>query len=277
MKIDKKQKNDFKDNGYLVIKKLINKKLIKKLQKTIIDRSKQYLNSPKNFKNFYDKSFHSSLINLKKKNPTRFGSLYDSLQKCLELYSIILDKKLLSKISKLSKLPTGNISFNGENIRMDLPHDKLHYVDWHQDRAYYFQNRDGNKGLVCWIPLMNMKKNLGPLKICEKSHIDGFISNYKKSRKKNFSTQRKIETKKKYKIINNNVEEGDAFFLSKNTIHASGNNTSHLLRFSLQVRIHDLMDPNYLSFRHSIIYNQSDIKIMKKKRINISDIEKISI
>ena len=75
---------------------------------------------------------------------------------------------------------------------MDLPHDKLHYVDWHQDRSYYFQNPGGNKGLVCWIPLMNMKKNLGLLKICEKSHSDGFISKYKKSRKKSSSTQKKI-------------------------------------------------------------------------------------
>jgi len=82
VKIDKKQKNDFKDNGYLVIKKLINKKLIKKLQKTIIDRSKQYLNSPKNFKNFYDKSFHSSLINLKKKNPASFAFFYIKSQIC---------------------------------------------------------------------------------------------------------------------------------------------------------------------------------------------------
>lgn len=271
-----KMQEKFNENGYLVIKKLLNKNKIKQIQKTIINRSKNYLNSTKNFKNFYDKSFHAGLIDLKKKNPSRFGSFYDSLQKCLELYSIILDEKLLLNISKLSKLQHENISFNGENIRMDLPHDKLHYVDWHQDRSYYFQNRDGNKGLVCWIPLMNIKKNLGPLKICEKSHSDGFITKYKKSRKKNSSTQRKIIMKKKYKIINNEVEEGDVLFLSKNTIHASGENISNLLRFSLQVRIHDLMDKDYLSFRHKIIYNQNDMEIMKNKGINISDIEKIS-
>jgi hypothetical protein len=37
------------------------------------------------------------------------------------------------------------------------------------------------------------------------------------------------------------------------------------------------MDIDYLSFRHKIIYNESDIKIMKNKGINISDIEKISV
>ena len=276
-KFSQKQEKSFIEDGYLVVKNLISKNQIKKIQKTIINRSKNYLDTSKIFKNFYDKSFHAGLISLKRNKPERFGSFYDSLQKSLELYSIILNKKILSKVSKLSKLELGNLSFNGENIRMDLPHDKLHHVDWHQDRSYYFQNRDGNKGLVCWIPLMNMKKNLGPLKICKKSHIDGFVGNYKKSRKKNSSTQRKITINKKYKIINKPVEEGDVLFLSKNTIHASGNNISNFLRFSLQVRIHDLMDQNYLSFRHKIVYNESDIKIMKAKGINISDIEKISV
>jgi|TARA_B100001964_G_scaffold176693_1_gene194684 ectoine hydroxylase-related dioxygenase (phytanoyl-CoA dioxygenase family) len=162
-------------------------------------------------------------------------------------------------------------------MRMDIPHCKFHNLDWHQDRSYYFQNRDGNKGLVCWIPLMNVNKKLGPLKIYEKSHKDGFIRNYKKSRKKNSSTQRKIKINKKYKLINKEAKEGDVIFLSKNTIHASGQNITNLLRFSLQVRIHDLMDIDYLSFRHKIIYNESDIKIMKNKGINISDIEKISV
>ncbi len=272
----KTQEEIFKENGYIIIKDLISKNLIKKIQKIILKRSKNYLKSTKNFKNFYDKSLHNGLINLKKNNPSRFGSFYDSLQKSLELYSIIFDKKLLLKISNLSKLKINNMSFNGENIRMDIPNDKLHSLDWHQDRSYYMQNHDGNKGLVCWIPLMNIKKNLGPLQICSKSHLDGFINNFKSSRKNNSSTQKKVEINKKYKIINCTVKEGDALFLSKNTIHASGRNKSNLIRFSLQVRIHDLMDENYLSFRYRIIYNESDIKEMKKKGLNTSNIEKFS-
>lgn len=273
----KNQKDNFKENGYLVIKKIIDKKLIKRIQKTILKRSSNYLKPTKKFKNFYDKSFHSSLIKLKKKNPSRFGSFYDSLQKSLELYSIILNKRLLSEVSNLTKLPINDLSFNGENIRMDLPYDKLHRIDWHQDRSYYYQNRDGNKGLVCWIPLMNIKKDIGPLNICSKSHLDGFVRNYKKTRKKNSSTQRKISINKKYKIINKTVNEGDALFISKNTIHSSGKNTSNLIRFSLQVRIHDLMDKDYLSFRYRIIYNKSDIDQMKAKGISVSDIEEYSL
>ena len=65
--------------------------------------------------------------------------------------------------------------------------------------------------------------------------------------------------------------------MNKNTIHASGANTSRFIRFSLQVRVHDLMDPDYLSFRYKIIYNQNDINLLKKKGLYTKDIEKISI
>ena len=65
--------------------------------------------------------------------------------------------------------------------------------------------------------------------------------------------------------------------MNKNTIHASGINTSQFIRFSLQVRVHDLMDPDYLSFRYKIIYNQNDINLLKKKGLNTKDIEKIAI
>ena len=65
--------------------------------------------------------------------------------------------------------------------------------------------------------------------------------------------------------------------MNKNTIHSSGKNISDMIRFSLQVRVHDLMDPDYLSFRYRIIYNQTDINSMIKKGLNIDDLEKFSI
>ncbi len=278
MQTTKSKQNFYNQNGFVLVKKLLSKSSIKKIQKTILNRSRFYIKNGKKYKSIYDKNFHSNLIKLKKKEPKKFGSLYDSIQKSLQLYSIILEKKLTEHLKSLTKLSQENMSFNGENIRMDLPNDKLHHLEWHQDRSYYFQNRDGNKGLVLWIPLINLKKNIGPLRVCVSSHKDGFLDNYKKFRKNSkHSFQRKIYLKKKYKVFSESLQEGDVIFMNKNTIHASGVNKSDFIRFSLQVRVHDLMDPNYLSFRHKIIYNQDDIKSLKKRGFNTKDIEKIAI
>ncbi len=278
MLITKSKQNFYNKNGFVLVKNLLNKSNIKKLQKTILNRSKNYLKDKKNFRSIYDKQFHSELIRLKKVEPKKFGSLYDSIQRSLQLYSIICEKSLIKNICNLTKLKKENISFNGENIRMDLPNDKLHHLEWHQDRSYYFQNRDGNKGIVCWIPLIDLDKKNGPLQVCVASHKDGFIANYKKFRKnKKSSFQRKVKKKNTFKVFSQSLKEGDVLFMNKNTIHASGKNTSRFIRFSLQVRVHDLMDPDYLSFRYKILYNQTDIESMIKKGINIDDLEKVSI
>ena len=223
-------------------------------------------------------NFHKYLIKLKKKKPKRFGSFYDSIQKSLEIYSIMTDEKLISEVNSITKLKKENLSINGENIRIDLPNDKLHSLNWHQDRSYYFQNRDGNKGLVLWIPLINITKKIGPLKAYAKSHKLGFVSNYqKKISNRQSSTQRIVSfDKKNFKFLSLKVNCGDVILLNKNTIHASGKNISNLIRFSLQIRVHDLMDPDYLSFRYKIFYNQNDIKLLKKKGIDTSDIEVFS-
>ena len=278
MKLRNNKRNFFEENGFIILKNIISKKKINQIQKAIISRSKIYLNKKTNIKSFNDKNFHKDLIKLKKKDPKKFGSFYDSVQKSLVLYSILTDNKLISEVCFVSKLKKENISINGENIRMDMPHDKLHKLDWHQDRSYYFQNRDGNKGLVIWIPLINITNKIGPMKACEKSHKLDFISNYqKKISSRNSSTQRSVDfDKKNFKIINLNVNCGDVILMSKNTIHASGANISNLIRFSLQIRAHDLMDPDYLSFRYKIYYNLNDIKQMKKKGIDVSDVEVFS-
>ena len=64
---------------------------------------------------------------------------------------------------------------------MDLPNDKLHHLDWHQDRSYIFKIE-----MVIKIGMLDtfvrFKKN-GPLQVCVASHKDGFVSKYKKFRK----------------------------------------------------------------------------------------------
>ena len=254
MKLRNNKRNIFENNGYIILKKIISKKKISQIQKVIFNRSKFYLNNNKGFKSFNDINFHKDLIKLKIKNPKRFGSFYDSIQKSLEIYSIMTDEKLISEISSITKLKKENLSINGENIRIDIPNDKLHSLNWHQDRSYYFQNRDGNKGLVLWIPLINITKKIGPLKACAKSHKLGFISNYRKKISNRQSSIQRIVSfnEKNFKVLNLNVNCGDAILLNKNTIHASGKNISNLIRFSLQIRVHDLMDPDYLSFRYKI-------------------------
>jgi ectoine hydroxylase-related dioxygenase (phytanoyl-CoA dioxygenase family) len=269
-------KKKFDKYGYVKISNVINKEEILRLQKTIYYTFQKYKSFKIKKKLFDNTKFHEALITLRKDNPDSFGSFYDTIQSSINLYNIVTNKKLINIVSKISGLNKESLSFNGENVRMDGPNDKKNSLGWHQDRAYYFQNRDGNKGLICWIPLLKIFNELGPLEICESSAKDGFIKvPRKKYKKKRYSPQFKINERmvKNYKKIRILADVGDILLLNKNTIHKSGKNSSKKFRFSLQIRFHDMSDKNYLPHKNTMIYNKYEINKMKNNSIDISDIQ----
>ena len=266
----------FDKEGFIKINNVISKKEILNLQKTIYFTFLKYkpFKIKKNL--FDDNNFHESLIDLRKNNPDAFGSFYDTIQSSINLYNIVANKKLINIVSKISDLKKESISFNGENVRMDGPYDKKNSLGWHQDRAYYFQNRDGNKGIICWIPLSKIYNKLGPLEVCSSSAKDGFITVKRKIyKKKGHSPQFKINKQmvKKYKKIKILANKGDILLINKNTIHRSGKNISKKFRFSLQIRFHDMSDRNYLPHKNIMTYNKYEIRRMTNQGIDVSDIQ----
>lgn len=76
--------NFYKKNGYLIVKKVLNKSDYKFLLETISFNTNKFLKS-KNNKKFVDYNHTSSvlnknLLNLRKINKYKFADLYDSLQ-----------------------------------------------------------------------------------------------------------------------------------------------------------------------------------------------------
>ena len=109
---------------------------------------------------------------------------------------------------------------------------------------------------MVWLPLINIDKSIGPLEVCDKSSLDGFIKVKRKVfKKKNYSPQFKINDKiaRNYKVTKLYTNISDVLFLNKNTIHRSGKNNSKKFRFSLLIRFHDLSDSDYLSHKTKII------------------------
>ena len=161
------------------------------------------------------------------------------------------------------------------NLRLipmsDKSQDEKNILTWHQDRSYYYQNEDGNIGLVCWIPLTDVSKTNGALVLCENSHECGWVKP-KYIKKNNRSPQFLVpgNLTKKYKKKICTLKERDLLVFKKTIIHRSGINTSNLFRFSLQIRFHDLSDNNYLSFKRLTVYDEYLIKKMRSIRKDLA-------
>lgn len=269
----KKIINNFNKKGFFIYKNFFDKKLLKEMQESIFNVSLKFIDieSKDKIKNIHDIKFHKALHKLRKKNPKDFGALFDSINNSVVVSKIVSQKNLLNLVSKLTNLPISLISYNGSKIRMDCFRDKRNILAWHQDRSYYYQNEDGNKGLVCWIPLTDVAKTRGALVLCENSHKGGFIMS-KYINKNNLSPQFLVSESvvKKYKKKTCALKERDLLIFKKTTIHRSGINTSNLFRFSLQIRFHDLSDKNYLSFKRLYVYDEYLIKKMKSVRKDLA-------
>ena len=270
-------KKYYSEKGFVVIKDFFSKKQLTDLEDGIIKNAKKILpNLNINSKSYRisNKELNSSLINLKKKNPKIFGSFYDSVQHNAKLYQIFSSEKI-SKIFKfLNEKKLQEFSITNVGIRMDLPYDKKHKYGWHQDRAYYPQNRNGNNGMLIWTPLSNLFKEVGPLKIKPKSHKLGFIY-VKKKQKKNHSPQYSLPKKKlsKFKSISLLIKPRDAAFVNLNTFHASGDNTSKFIRFALQARYSDTTANDFLPFYFKTFYNTDIKKNLENRGWSFKDIQ----
>lgn len=122
-----------------------------------------------------DQSFHTKMIDLRKKNSEAFGAIYDSLKTSITLTQLVADDKIVETVATFLKTSPGDISISEPMTRLDPPNDNRNKLDWHQERHFFPQNRNGMHGLVCWVPLVDVTPELGQIGVCPKSHQSGLL------------------------------------------------------------------------------------------------------
>ena len=268
-------KKFYNDNGYIILRDFISKKHLKELKLGIIKNAFKIISYKDiNVDLLSNINFNKKLISIKKINPKLFGTFYDSVQHNVKLYQILSLQKISTILKILNKKKIEEFCLSNIGIRMDVPYDKFHKYNWHQDRAYYPQNRDGNNGMLIWAPISKLTKDLGPLKIKPKSHKLGFTL-VKKTQKKNYSPQYSLPKNQlsKFKTIHLKLNPGDVAFINLHTYHASGDNKSKKIRFAMQARYSDTTDENFLPFNYSVFYNTLIKNKLLKKGFSLKDIQ----
>ena len=86
----------------------------------------------------------------------------------------------------------------------------------------------------------------GCLEVCSKSHRDKNIFEQKKN-------SLLIKDSRKFKLNKIKVKVGEALIFSQFLVHRSGINTSNKIRFSLQLRVTDLLSKEYMARHYPVI------------------------
>ncbi len=259
--------NSYKKNGYVLIKNFFSNKDIEDIQNSLLTAAQKTFKIKISRKNYLNnKNFHSALINAKNKNPRLFGAFYDTLQNASVIYKTLSSDKILSYLGCLLKSKKENFVLSNIGIRMDLPKDTKHRYGWHQDRSYYHQNMDGNKGIVCWFPVMNIFDELGYLQVKKGSHKLGYFKVKMTKKNRNYSPQYLIPEKilKKFDTSAVKTKCKDLIIFSMNLFHASGVNKSKLIRFACQARYNDFTESKFVP--HTLDLHYNNFMLNKKKR-----------
>lgn len=150
--------NNYKKYGYSLIRNVLTKNQIKKIQEAIIDRVN--LDFDKNFtlNEFNKKNFVNFVLKKRKEDPEKFSNFYNTLQTNINIFTITSAKKLKNYVKKMLEIKKDFLNCSDFLLRIDAPFDKRNSLDWHQNSSYFKRTNDMNDCCVIWIPLQKIDK-----------------------------------------------------------------------------------------------------------------------
>ena len=265
-------------NGFAIVKNIVPAQRINSLLENIFNLFCKYSTDCQELKNmekpWNTELFHKKLIEFRQKDPESFGAIYDSLKTSLTLTQLITDNKVVDFVAKFLKIKPSDLSISEPMCRLDVPNDKRNTLDWHQERSFFPQNRNGLNGLVCWIPLTDITEEMGPMHISPRSHTEGQLKLSNRTKKNtSYTTQIPVpeEFVSKYEDLAVHTNAGDAVFFNMLLFHRSGQNISNKVRLATQGRFHTSTADDFIPFDLINYYNPF-IKQKLEKKYDCSDI-----
>ncbi len=265
-------------NGFAIVKNVVSGQRINSLLENIFNLFCRYSDDYQNLKNLEQpwntELFHKKLVELRQNDPESFGAIYDSLKTSLTLTQLVTDDKIVDCVAKFLKIKPSDLSVSEPMCRLDVPDDKRNTLEWHQERSFFPQNRNGLNGLVCWIPLTNVTEEMGAIHISPRSHTEGQLKLSSLNKKNtSYTTQIPVpeEFINKYEDLIVPANVGDAIFFNMLLFHRSGQNNSNKIRFTIQGRFHTSTADDFIPFDLINYYNPF-IKQKLEKKYDCSDI-----
>ena len=269
---------DYNKNGYAILKNIVPPPRIDALLENIYKLYRKY-STDYEFDESEDpwksEMFHKKLIEFRKKDPKLFGAIYDSLKTSLTLTQLVSDDVIVNNVAKFLNVDPSDVSISEPMCRLDVPNDKRNTLEWHQERSFFPQNRDGLHSLVCWIPLTSVTEEMGAIHISPESHTGGLITSAQNEKKSELSTRQisvPEEHVKKYEDLVVPVDVGDVVFFNMLLYHRSGINISDKVRFAVQSRFHTATADDFIPFELVNYYNPDIKQKLIEKNYDCSDI-----
>lgn len=257
MYISETDRQSYNDHGFVVVKEIVDCKksslLLRGFVKTLKKYDKKCILDENSLSSWDDAALTENLIDFRKREALLFGAFYDTMQTNTVLQSLLVQDSIINAAAELFDQESNSLSSTGYMLRVDPPEDKRNTYDWHQDAAYYKQNKISHHGCVVLVPLADINPENGSLSILPGSQREEVLEHKMyKSESTNTASQKFTvpeDIVNNYSKVGLYANKGDAVFMQMNLIHKSGFNTSDRVRFTSGIRFHKALASDFLPGR----------------------------
>jgi ectoine hydroxylase-related dioxygenase (phytanoyl-CoA dioxygenase family) len=240
--LTKEQIQNYHENGYLILKNFYDvPALINPITKQLYNLFRIIIKS-KNLKisipTFTEDALHDVYLKILFSDRKLGSIIYDAVKQIPEFLSLVSASCNRQLVRELLNSENIGIAGGGFGIRINNPKEEKFLAGWHQEYPAQLRSIDG---IVFWAPLVNVSKDMGPVVLCPKSHINGVY-------KMKISNDLSIPAAYQLKIMNECsvlssfdqiapcTSPGDLILMNFLTLHRSGINVSNKALWSMQFR-----------------------------------------
>ena len=225
------QENQFKDQGFLILKNLFDEEEIKLLKESAI------------FDKELDKQSVSRLDGNGKKVRLALWNhpgdgIYGMFARCNKL------------VNKMEQILGGEVYHYHSKMILKDPEIGGAW-EWHQDYGYWYKNGCLYPYLAsCWIALNRADKSNGCMQVIKGSHHAGRIEHHIDSGQNYADPERVEQLINRLEIVFCELDPGSALFFHCNVLHRSDANTSNRNRWNLICCYNAARNNPYKAFPH---------------------------
>ena len=228
--------NQYNKHGFIILNRLINPSLIKKV---LIEFYEFIKDQTKKEGLRIDDDIDQMIINIMKPETKLRSFVYDTIRYNWNLQNIIYSKDFSHILQMIGfRQP---MALEHSTIRIDIPNETKFITPPHQD----IRSVRSKKCVTIWFPLRECNEKSGTMAVYSKSHKVG-LRGYKFLGTQNAIPEKDQHTLKEYERIVIKAKPGDVVFMNSFLIHESVPSNNLPIKLNGQIIINDAMEIKYL-------------------------------
>lgn len=236
IEISKEQQDFFKENGYLLVEKVLDESdlqdVIDEINSEIDKRTKQLFENGDLSSIYENESFETRLAKISSETPKLAVSIWNGILHGRAIYELITNSKLLDVAEGFCGDEV--IASSVYRLRPKIPNYGYGEVPWHQDSGYFEPYCDDSLVMTMWIPLVDTSAENGCLYVIPGTHKGNVVEHEMHKTGKYLSVKEELVPKENW--VECAVPKGGVLLLSNKVIHASFKNSTEGVRWSMDLR-----------------------------------------